>query len=68
MPARPAIEATLTIDPAPRADIAGPVGYPLLSSIKMHAVDYDYIAIADRDFLLPIRSTVRRGCRGSCRG
>src|SRR5262245_17785149 len=26
-----------------RADIAGPPGYPLLSSIKMHAVDYDYI-------------------------
>ena len=26
-----------------RTDIAGPVGYPLLSSIKMHAVDYDYI-------------------------
>ena len=26
-----------------RADIAGPVGYPLLSSINIHAVDYDYI-------------------------
>jgi iron(III) transport system substrate-binding protein len=26
-----------------RTDVAGPVGYPLLSSIKMHAVDYDYI-------------------------
>jgi iron(III) transport system substrate-binding protein len=26
-----------------RTDVAGPVGYPLLSSIKMHAVDYEYI-------------------------
>jgi hypothetical protein len=26
-----------------RTDIAGPAGYPLLSSIKIHAVDYDYI-------------------------
>ena len=26
-----------------RTDIAGPVGYPLLSSINIHAVDYDYI-------------------------
>jgi iron(III) transport system substrate-binding protein len=26
-----------------RTDVAGPAGYPPLSSIKMHAVDYDYI-------------------------
>jgi iron(III) transport system substrate-binding protein len=26
-----------------RTDIAGPPGYPSLSSIKMHAIDYDYI-------------------------
>ncbi len=26
-----------------RTDVAGPDGYPPLASIKMHAVDYDYI-------------------------